>query len=130
MNKAAAHSKRGIHADLTASLMSFPEAVMNAIPTHINTREELRDELDRAETAHYQLVGRAVVLSRLFELLAANRDEQGHAKNVDFGCQREGEFWQGLRELTEEIIDRSDVMKAGNDAASRFQRQASNGGAR
>ena len=55
-----------------------------------------------------RITERAVVLTRLFELLNANcvATPDGNAHRfVDFGDDRKEEFWRGLRRMMIEIVD-------------------------
>lgn len=72
--------------------------------------ERRRDASDNAELHYLRLLGRAVVLSRLAELLEATSGP--NATSVDFAGNREDDFWRGIRELSNDIADSADELHA------------------
>ena len=63
-----------------------------------NTTASLRQR-DRVADVSDRALGRAVVLNRLFELLAAVNSPLHRPPIVDFWSEREEEFWRGLHAL-------------------------------
>src|SRR5712692_5748379 len=68
--------------------------------------QRLSDELTGA---NLKIIGRVTVLERLFHSLSASTE------TVDL-TEREAEFWDGLREITEGIADASADVKVAGDA--------------